>query len=399
LPLRVLNGEGIGDTDNIAAAIDWAVQKGAKVINLSLGTNVQATALQSWVGYAASRGVYIVASAGNSGDNNITYPAADARTLTYNGVNYAKYLISVGSLNYVSWTRSSFSTFGSALELIAPGERIFTAFPDNQTGQATGTSFAAPQVAGVLAMALSDTGSSNHGNLEQYIASTAWSFNSDVVYGIFDAVGFIRQLPDLPRRQALLVVDNPTVLDISDNNIRNRLQWMGYTVTLRDDGASAASDATGKNIVLISESVNDWDVSSKFRNVSVPVMVWENGIYDDMGMTADWAWADISGQSQMTMTESPHPIAAGYTGTLPVYTTANWMAWGTAGNNAVKIATLSGNSSRSTIFAYDKGVVMPGLTAPARRVGFFFSDGSAGAMNPHAGNLFDAAVTWAVTGN
>jgi thermitase len=399
LPLRVLNGEGVGDTDKIASAIDWAVQKGAKVINLSLGTNVQATALQSWVGYAASRGVYIVASSGNSGDGNVTFPAGDATTLTYGGVNVSKYLISVGSLNINTWARSSFSTFGSNLEVIAPGEQIFTAFPNIQTGHATGTSFATPQVAGVLAMALSDTASTNHGNLQQYLSSAAWALGTGNGWGVFNAVGLMNNLPDHQVRKALLVVYDPAYLDNSDVQIRNRLQWMGYTVTLRDDGASSAADATGQDIVIISESVNDYDVHSKFRNVTVPVMVWENGIYDDMGMTADWAWSDISGQSQVSMVSSTHPIAAGYTGTLTVYNTSSWMAWGTAGTNAVRIATLTSNSSRSTIFAYDKGVVMPGLTAPARRVGFFFSDYSASSMNSHAGNLFDAAVTWAVTGN
>jgi hypothetical protein len=120
-----------------------------------------------------------------------------------------------------------------------------------------------------------------------------------------------------------------------------------------------------------------------------------------MGMTATSAFADISGQSQVALVTTSHPIAAGYTGTLPVYNSQDWMTWGTPGSNAVKIATLEClcASHKSTIFAYDKGVAMPGLTAPARRVGFFFSDFSARNMNPHAANLFDAAVTWAVTGN
>jgi thermitase len=400
LPLRVLDGEGVGDTDKIAAAIDWAIQKGAKVINLSLGTNVQATALQAWVGYAASRGVYIVASSGNSGDGNVTFPAGDAATLTYGGVNVSKYLISVGSLNYNAWSRSSFSTFGPALKVIAPGEQIFTAFPDGQTGHATGTSFAAPQVAGVLAMALSDTAAANQGNLQQYLSWSAWAVTGiGNGWGTLNAVGFMNNLPDHKVRKALLVVHTPSLLDTSDVNIKNRLEWMGYTVTLRSGWASTSSDASGHDIVLISETVNDYDVNSKFRNVAVPVMVWENYIFDDMGMTALNATDDISGQTQVSITNSTHPIAAGYAGTLAVYNSSHWMAWGSAGSNAVKIATLTSNSSRSTIFAYDAGVAMPGLTAPARRVGFFFSDFSASVMNPHAGNLFDSAVTWAVTGN
>jgi thermitase len=94
LPIRVLGPDGSGDTTNVVSAIDWAIQKGAKVINLSLGTTVNDTVLQNEVNYATSLGIYIVASAGNTGDTNVTYPAGWAKS----GSN-AKYLLSVGLIN------------------------------------------------------------------------------------------------------------------------------------------------------------------------------------------------------------------------------------------------------------------------------------------------------------
>lgn len=77
------------------------------------------------------------------------------------------------------------------------------------------------------------------------------------------------------------------------------------------------------------------------------------------------------------------------------------MPWGKPASNAIKIATLPSDSSKAVIFAYDKGASMVGMTAPARRVAFMFSDTSPTVMDNSwwAAWLFEAAITWAVTGN
>jgi subtilisin family serine protease len=75
LPIRVLDSEGIGDTDDIVVAIDWAIQKGADIINLSIGTDVEVGALNTMIDYAASQGIFIVTSAGNENSTSINFPA------------------------------------------------------------------------------------------------------------------------------------------------------------------------------------------------------------------------------------------------------------------------------------------------------------------------------------
>lgn len=405
LPIRVLNGEGLGDTDDIASAVDWAVQKGAKVINLSLGSNLQSAAMQAWVGYALSRGIYVVASSGNSGDSNITFPAADATSMMYNGVNVSKYLISVGSLNYTAWTRSSFSTFGSSLEIIAPGEQIFTAFPDNQIGHATGTSFAAPQVAGALAMALSDTASTNHGNLQQYLSASAWGMGTGSGWGAFNAVGFMDRVPGHRARNALLIVDfqGTNALLSGDVQFKNRLEWNGYSVTVKDQDVLVSADMTGKDVIVVSSSIDADSFGSRVRDVAIPVVTWEEEIFDDMrfnvasGDANNWATGET--QTHVRMVDSSHPLAAGYTGDIPVFQAANQMAWSKQmASGAIKIATTTFDSSKVSVFGFDAGSQMINMTAPARRVGLFHNYyGSAHSV--HAANLFDAAVTWAVTGN
>jgi thermitase len=400
LPIRVLGADGVGDTDNIALAIDWAIQKGAKVINLSLGSPVQVPALQSWVGYALSQGIYVVTSAGNSA-GILTYPAADAGTMVYNGTNFSKYLISVGSVSN-SGSRSSFSCFGIGLEVMAPGEVVYSAFPDGQTGHATGTSFAAPQVSGVLALALADTAVANRGNLQNYLSQSAQSLGTGNGFGLFNAVGFMTKLPDLVRRNALFVVYS-TSLNSGDSAFKSRLESMGYTVTVKNQNA-IASDATGKDVVVISSSVDDEIVMAKFRDVTIPVVTWEEYLFDNMRFNGGYEETDnystYETETKVRMTNSTHPLAAGYTGDVTAFNAVNEMAWSklTSASGAIKVATLTGDSTKAVIFGFDKGAQMSGMTAPARRVGIFHNYWGA-AHTTQGWNFFDAAVTWAVTGN
>ncbi len=395
LPIRVLDTNGMGDSDKVIAAIDWAVQKGAKVINLSLGTNEPVAALKTMVSYANQMGVFVITSAGNSGSTSMTYPAANA-----NDGSYSDRLISVGSVNN-SGSRSSFSNYGTALKFTAPGEQIYSAYPANQSAHMTGTSFAAPIITGAITLALADNASSTWSSVQSYmVVSSGGSTGS--LFGTLDVAKFLQWFPGSPRRQALFVVWDPSLPDNSDVLIKKRLESMGYVVTVKDDSASLSStELTGKDIVLISESVGDTNVNSKYRNVTVPVITWENGIYDDMLMISSSSYqGDASGQSQTNIVSSSHPMAAGLSGTQTVYNSSYYMAWGTPSASAVKIATLTGNANNATIFGYEKDASMAGLIAPARRAGFFFSDYSANNYaNSTTWKLFEAAVTWTLTGN
>jgi thermitase len=78
MPLRALAGNGSGNVAHVAAAIDWAANRGAKIIQLSLGTESASPEIEAAVDRAARRGIYVIASAGNS-NSNPTYPAYTAR--------------------------------------------------------------------------------------------------------------------------------------------------------------------------------------------------------------------------------------------------------------------------------------------------------------------------------
>ncbi len=154
MPLRVLDGNGTGDSDDVVSAINWAVQKGAKVINLSLGT-YDSAALALALDNATRKGVFVVTASGNNGDNDVNFPA---RACGSNGKNgrWGDMAISVTSVNKFD-ELSRFSSYGKDdVGMSAPGELIYAPAPDNRVAAWSGTSMAAPMVAASLALALAE---------------------------------------------------------------------------------------------------------------------------------------------------------------------------------------------------------------------------------------------------
>ncbi|WP_221090743.1 S8 family serine peptidase [Deinococcus aquaedulcis] len=146
MPLRVLDHTGRGDALSVASAIVWAVDHGADVINLSLGTAETFDVLQQAIAYANSRQVLVVAAAGNSNRPELDHPAADFAGQALN--------VAVGSVDSND-LKSSFSSYGTAVGLMAPGEQVAAPYPGARAGQFSGTSMSTPVVAGALALGLS----------------------------------------------------------------------------------------------------------------------------------------------------------------------------------------------------------------------------------------------------
>jgi predicted CxxxxCH...CXXCH cytochrome family protein len=143
--LKALDNTGSGTAGNIAAAVNYAVSKGAKVINLSFGGAGSSTTEQTAICAALDAGVTVVASAGNTGDATVHYPAGYTCP---SGSN----IIGVGSLDTDTVTRASFSSYGTQVDLMAPGVNVWA--PDTTGGYAlqSGTSASAAYVSGVAAL-------------------------------------------------------------------------------------------------------------------------------------------------------------------------------------------------------------------------------------------------------
>ena len=197
-----------------------------------------------------------------------------------------------------------------------------------------------------------------------------------------------------------LLVVGSTTLSTSDTKLKTRLQYIGYSVTVKDDDVVAASDATGQNVVVISETVPPTVINSKLGSLSIPVVVLEPALYDDMLMVSSSTNSGLqASQTQVSITDSTHPLAAGYIGLNAVYTSSDNLTWGLPTSSAIKVASINGNTTRSVIFAYTQGSAMAGINAPARRVGLYLSGTGSDKWTSPGSMLFDAAITWAFTGN
>jgi len=139
MPVKVLDDSGSGEMLQVARGITYAANQGAKVINLSLGSPYSTSTLQSAVQYAWERGAVIVAAAGNDGTSTPNYPA-----------DYPN-VIAVASTNERDG-KSGFANFGRWVEVAAPGEEILSTYTGGYYAYLSGTSMAAPHVAGVAAL-------------------------------------------------------------------------------------------------------------------------------------------------------------------------------------------------------------------------------------------------------
>ena len=148
VPVRVLDCNGSGTYSGVIAGLDWIAQNRPStqraIVNMSLGGGASSS-MDSAVASLVASGVAVVVAAGNSNTDACTSSPARAASA-----------ITVGA-TAINDSRASFSNFGSCLDLFAPGANITSTMPGNSTAILSGTSMAAPHVAGVAAVALSLT--------------------------------------------------------------------------------------------------------------------------------------------------------------------------------------------------------------------------------------------------
>ncbi|HEX7861459.1 MAG TPA: Ig-like domain-containing protein [Verrucomicrobiae bacterium] len=204
-----------------------------------------------------------------------------------------------------------------------------------------------------------------------------------------------------PAPHALLVTGVGATPNASDSGIIARLQGYGWQVTRMEAPSTTTASADGKQLIIVSSTVTSGDVAAKFQSVAVPVIFWEQAVQDDF-LTTDPALTTnrgtVAGQTQISVVNTNHPIAAGINlGLLTVTTNAQDYTWGMPNSNAVVIATIAADPSQAVVYAYDKGAILANGTTPApeKRVLLFSGDNGFAAYTPEALQLFDNAVQWA----
>ena len=167
-----------------AKGIDYAVDMGAAIINMSLGSELYSEAMYEAIKRANEKGVIIVAAAMNYSEQEPYYPAA------YNLPN----VISVASSN-IHGLPSDFTNFGKKhVHLFAPGEDIISTLPHSSYGLKSGTSMSAPLVTGIIGLYLANGGSPK--DVKQRLIDTARRYEQfgGLVFsnGLINAPAFIK---------------------------------------------------------------------------------------------------------------------------------------------------------------------------------------------------------------
>jgi subtilisin family serine protease len=176
LPLKAFSANGTGYLSNIIAALYYAVQNKANVVNMSFDLSSSSPALSRVVSYANKANVVLVAAAGNEDTNAKVFPAA------MNG-----YVVGIASTT--DWdSRSSFSNYGSAdVWIAAPGEYVISTYPGGTYASESGTSLSSPLVAGTVSLFLSAKSQSFNQSQAAGALSHAILLTPDLNYGRLDA--------------------------------------------------------------------------------------------------------------------------------------------------------------------------------------------------------------------
>jgi len=177
--VKVLDSSGSGYVSDVIAGIEWSVNNNMDIVNMSLGADVHIQALQDACD-EASASLLLVASAGNSGNppgrgDNISYPAAYASVIAVAATDQSD-------------SRARFSSTGPALELSAPGVGIYSTYKDGGYATGSGTSMAAPHVAGTAALVIA----AGIGDVRTQLQNTAddlgpTGLDTKYGYGLVDA--------------------------------------------------------------------------------------------------------------------------------------------------------------------------------------------------------------------
>jgi hypothetical protein len=166
MPVKVLSDSGSGSYSGVAQGIRYAVDNGADVINMSLGGGSTDSAVQSALQYASSRGVIVVMAAGNAGAAQPGYPASSA-------TSWGLAVGAVDSSNQMASFSNRAGSNSSMRYVTAPGVQVYSTLPNGGYGFLSGTSMAAPHVAGVVALMLSANPNLTDAQVRQIITDTA----------------------------------------------------------------------------------------------------------------------------------------------------------------------------------------------------------------------------------
>ena len=191
-------------------------------------------------------------------------------------------------------------------------------------------------------------------------------------------------------------------LSAGDAAVLNRLTTvLGCTVTIVGDTASQATDAAGKQLVLVSSSAVSGNVNTKFRDVAVPVINWDRSLVDDFGIGAVASATTSSSNVVITPAGAGHLAVGGFSaGTYIIRTSATAMSVAETTGLAPGAQVLATANNLPAVILVEPGrLLLNNQAAPARRIHMSWGDAGLTGVNAAGLELFDAAVAYALSGS
>ena len=336
LPLQALDDNGEGTTTDVASAVRYAVDQGAKVINMSLGTTSSDPILKAELDYASNHDVVVVAAAGNCG-NPLNYFLSDCIVVgqMIYPANYPQ-VLAVGATD-INDNRVSFSSYGPNLDVVAPGSGslVTTVWsPSNQTSlysdSVYGTSFSSPIVAGLAALyrglkpsaSAADTISAITSNADKVSGMVSQNFTNDYGYGRINAYRVLNAAAPVP-------VPLQTSADVSLNS-GGILRKDDYLLSA--DNRSALALQRDGNLALYASFKVVWQSGALGATVDRVIMQPDGNlvIYDSSSRPL-WE-TNTAGSPGARLTLQPD-------GNLVVYSTSNIVLWASNTQNNPDLAS------------------------------------------------------------
>jgi hypothetical protein len=172
-----------------------------------------------------------------------------------------------------------------------------------------------------------------------------------------------------------------------------RIMAQGFsTVTSVTDAAVTAQSVAGADLVVISSSAESAPLQAKLKDIAIPTLVVEDAEFSKMGMAS--MGNHDAGVSQVVIAAGGSALVGDATGMVTIAAKAGELGWGTPAATAKIGATMPGNPAHAAIFGYEKGAMMSGMAAPARRAGFAIREALAAGLNADGLKLFDSILSW-----
>lgn len=359
MPVKVLGDDGPGWDSWIADGIIWAADNGADVINMSLGAPGYSAVEESAITYARSKGVTVIAAAGNDNSSALYSPAGLTGVVAVAAVDETR-------------TRASFSNYGPAIDVAAPGVNIVSTNLGDWVTTKSGTSMAAPHVAGVAALVVGAAPGLTPDQVERAIvASTAdlGAVGRDDLYGngLVDAARAVQAANSIEETGAVALAPVVATAPDSPTMLAPRPTSRGITVNWSAPADDGYSDITKYTVRLYEAGTYVWnyDQPGSKRNVGL------TNLKNNVEYRFEIAAVNAQGTSPaVTVTATPHAVASNVAVTLAPGNGSVAVTWAPPtddGGSAVTGYSVLVRQAETDLYtltagASDRGLTVTGLT-------------------------------------